>query len=355
MSLKGRTTVLTYLCLVSFLLVFILKENVMAINWKTFTQRPYVKSLSLEEQVRLFNIANQKSINHRKILSEQASQTSNSSQMGGSAGDGLFDYKNLSALQFDGVDDKIHISEASGSLEGYYNTISAWVKPYNVSGADQAFLSWRYAGSRIYTEFRQEADGKFLVGYRSWGDRWRMETDNAVFSDNTWTHIAVVQNGEDTDPILYVNGTLAASSYLPGLQEGSYRGEGLFQNEGGLGAEAFQIGGRNFNGALQIPFEGALDHISIWSRALSASEIATAYGGGKIADIASLNPNIWFKCNEGSGTVINSAGSSAISGSLGASTGTALGVVNSEMWSTSVLTGAKYYWGADKNTPAKGY
>jgi hypothetical protein len=42
--------------------VFILKENVMAINWKVFTQRPYIKSLSLEEQVRLFNIANEKSI-----------------------------------------------------------------------------------------------------------------------------------------------------------------------------------------------------------------------------------------------------------------------------------------------------
>ena len=37
----------------------------MALDWKIFTQRPYIKSLSLEEHVRLFNIANEKSIRYR--------------------------------------------------------------------------------------------------------------------------------------------------------------------------------------------------------------------------------------------------------------------------------------------------
>ena len=37
----------------------------MALDWKIFTQRPYIKALPLEEQVRLFNIANQKSIRYR--------------------------------------------------------------------------------------------------------------------------------------------------------------------------------------------------------------------------------------------------------------------------------------------------
>lgn len=325
----------------------------MALDWKRFIRRPYIASLPLEEQVRLFNISNQKSINQRKILSEQTSQTNNSSQMGGSAGDGFFYYKNISCLQFDGVDDKVNIQAVSGSLNGYYNTVSAWVKPSDVSGADQAFLSFRYYGSRVYTEFRQEDDGKFLVGYRNWGDRWQMETDNAVFSDNTWTHIAVVQNGEDTDPILYVNGVLAASSYA--LGPGSYQSEGLFQNEGGIGPEMMRIGSRDFNGTMQIPFNGAIDHIAIWSRALSASEIATAAGGGKIADISSLNPYIWFKCNEGSGVQLNSGGSSTISGSLGSSAGTALLAPNSVMWSSDVLGGAGYYYGAGSNTLAGGY
>ena len=37
----------------------------MPLDWKIFTQRPYIKSLPLEEQVRLFNIANEKSIRYR--------------------------------------------------------------------------------------------------------------------------------------------------------------------------------------------------------------------------------------------------------------------------------------------------
>ena len=323
----------------------------MALDWKRFTRRPYIASLPLEEQVRLFNIANQKSINQRKILSEQVTQTSNSSQMGGSAGDGFFKYKNLYALQFDGVDDRVICTDISGSLGGYYNTVSAWVKPYDVSGADQAFLSFRFPSSRTYTEFRKEDDGKFLVGFRSWGDRWRLETDNAVFFDNTWTHVAAVQNGDGTDPILYVNGTLAASSY--NLGPASYQGQGLFTKGDGVGPINLRIGSRDFNGGFQIGFEGAIDHIGIWSRALSASEIATTYGGGKIADISSLNPAVWFQCNEGSGTVINSRGSLNASGSLGIGSG--MSSPNSVMWSDSVLGGAGYYWGATSNTLAGGY
>ena len=99
----------------------------MALNWKTFTQRPYIKSLPLEEQVRLFHIANEKSINYRRLLSEQASQTNNNASLAGSAGDGFFQYENLYALQFDGVDDKVNINAVSGSLGGYYNTVSAWI------------------------------------------------------------------------------------------------------------------------------------------------------------------------------------------------------------------------------------
>ena len=337
----------------------------MALNWKTFTQRPYIKSLPLEEQVRLFNIANEKSINYRRLLSEQASQTNNNASLAGSAGDGFFQYENSYALQFDGVDDRIDCKTVSGSLNGYYATVSAWVKPTLASGSgtNETFLSFRFAGSRIYTEFQKVDDtaadaGKFDVAYRSWGERWRMRTDNVAFtSDNTWTHIAAVQNGNNTDPLLYVNGVLAASAQLYGTPSNTYRGEGLFQTENYHGPANMRIGSRDFNGSMQTAFNGAIDHIAVWNRALSASEIATAYGGGKIADISSLNPDIWFQCNEGSGTNIANAGSvSTVSGSLGFGGGTLLiQPPNSTMWTSDVLSGAGYYWGADSNTLAEGY
>ena len=61
----------------------------MALDWKIFTQRPYIKSLPLEEQVRLFHIANEKSINYNKILSEQSRyELSTNMASSGTAGDG---------------------------------------------------------------------------------------------------------------------------------------------------------------------------------------------------------------------------------------------------------------------------
>ena len=58
----------------------------MALNWKIFTQRPYIKSLSLEEQVRLFNIANEKSIKLREQQFTDFANSNSTSQ--GAAGDG---------------------------------------------------------------------------------------------------------------------------------------------------------------------------------------------------------------------------------------------------------------------------
>ena len=58
----------------------------MALDWKTFTQRPYIKSLPLEEQVRLFHIANEKSIRLREQQFKDFAN-SNSISYGAAGGD----------------------------------------------------------------------------------------------------------------------------------------------------------------------------------------------------------------------------------------------------------------------------
>ena len=56
----------------------------MPIDWKIFTQRPYIKSLSLEEQMRLFSIANEKSIKLRESSFKDFANSNSTSQ--GAAG-----------------------------------------------------------------------------------------------------------------------------------------------------------------------------------------------------------------------------------------------------------------------------
>ena len=58
----------------------------MALDWKIFTQRPYIASLPLEEQIRLFNIANEKSIKLREQRFVDFAN-SNSTSQGAAGGD----------------------------------------------------------------------------------------------------------------------------------------------------------------------------------------------------------------------------------------------------------------------------
>jgi hypothetical protein len=97
----------------------------MALDWKIFTQRPYIASLSLEEQTRLFYIANEKSIRYR-------------SRSG--TGDTGPTFTNTFALNFDGTDDYV---ETNVSATGTDFSFSCWLKHSgNFSGfGDIAFHS----------------------------------------------------------------------------------------------------------------------------------------------------------------------------------------------------------------------
>ena len=77
----------------------------MPLDWKIFTQRPYIKSLSLEEQIRLFRIANEKSIRLRESKFIDFANSNSTSQ--GAAGDGDTGATpfNRFSLALDGTDD----------------------------------------------------------------------------------------------------------------------------------------------------------------------------------------------------------------------------------------------------------
>ena len=85
----------------------------MALDWKIFTQRPYIKSLPLEEQTRLFYIANEKSIRYRSRSGGEPEAT----------------FTNTFSVAFDGVDDRaetsVNYSEFDGETKG---TFSFWFK-----------------------------------------------------------------------------------------------------------------------------------------------------------------------------------------------------------------------------------
>lgn len=90
---------------------------------------------------------------------------------------------------------------------------------------------------------------------------------NYTLSNDTWYHIVAVQT-VNTKWELFVNGT-SAGSFSNGSSYNSASGSPMV-----LGAT-----GDNMGGVIYF-FNGLIDEVGIWSRALSAGEITTLYNGG---------------------------------------------------------------------------
>gem|GEM_PF-2585050 len=157
------------------------------------------------------------------------------------------------AFSFDGIDDYFVVNDNS-NLDGLTAfTIDAWIKLGSVNGR-QAIVS-------------KVPHGEYLLLVN--GDRLSFENQAIDFdafkgatplSPGVWYHVAVTYDGSDTR--LYVNGILDG-------QDGT---DYYFSND-----EPLKIGQR---GANDDYFNGLIDEVEIFNRALSASEIQAIYNAG---------------------------------------------------------------------------
>ncbi len=152
------------------------------------------------------------------------------------------------AGSFDGVDDYVDAgNDASLNITSAI-TFEAWVKPINLSVTFQGIIAKGAGGLNGY---------RFAIGTSQ--KPYIEINDNGIYSDvvlsnNKWYHI--VSTADGTNLIIYVNGvgTSTASTALPAST-----------------ASTIMIGklGKYFN--------GSIDEVRIYNRALSASEIAVMY------------------------------------------------------------------------------
>ncbi|WP_433202173.1 LamG domain-containing protein [Dactylosporangium sp. CS-047395] len=188
-------------------------------------------------------------------------------------------------------------------------TVMAWANPHTLSG-NRAVLS--QAGT---------TSSGFILKYDNTAAKWRMlltRTDSTgPVSDSassttapatdTWVHLAGVVTASGTIQ-LYVNGVL----------EGSYSGHtGVWDATGAL-----QAGRSWWNGAWTDAFDGRVDDVRTYRRALSAAEIRAAYGTGETTH---------WSFAEGTGTTAadSAGGVTANAGTLGAGAGWTTGPAGS--------------------------
>jgi hypothetical protein len=265
----------------------------MAIDWKIFTQRPYIKSLSLEEQTRLFYIANEKSIRYRSRSGT------------GSVAAAAY---NKFSLNFDGASDFVSIPGNVSNLNFGTGdlTYSIWVKA-SFSSSNRYFIGTLTDPTSNNGGIALGTHTAEYPSWKVWFSGTAFVTGTAAIIDGEWHHFVLTRD----------SGTVQV--YIDGVADGA----SATITKSITNPVALQVG-RLMNG-LEY-WNGDLDEFAIWDSALSPSQIIQLYNNGVPNDITSLSPIAWWAFNEGSGTTaIDSAGSNN-------------GTINGATYSTDVPT-----------------
>lgn len=168
------------------------------------------------------------------------------------------------ALEFDGVDDYV----ALGSADVYDRdfTVAAWIRPRSFPATGGTIVA-KERNSLADDNLRLYVlpDGKlgFWITDRQRNNIWPFETSAGTITPGEWTHVAATRRG--TEHAMFVNGK----------RVGVKSSEVVIRHCSRL---AWRVGGRyppGGNDAVgDYPFDGAIDDVRFYMRALSEKELA---------------------------------------------------------------------------------
>jgi glucose/arabinose dehydrogenase len=157
------------------------------------------------------------------------------------------------ALSFDGVNDSVTVADANSLDLTNRMTLEAWVRPANASDWRTVLLK-EQSGQLAYALYASTDNGRPSGHVFTTGDVM-LRGPNALPID-AWSHLAFTWDGTTTR--MYVNGTQVATAALSGTAVAS--------------TGPLRIGG---NGVWGEWFNGLIDDVRVYNRALSAAEIAS--------------------------------------------------------------------------------
>ncbi len=224
------------------------------------------------------------------------------------------------ALDFNGVSDYADCGSSFASVTGSTTkTIMAWAKPD--TAATGARMLTLYRRSDYYSAFslypRVSGGPATWTGlYATAGNGYDVVDSGVIVETGVWTQVALVQNGADVH--IYINGELKNSA--------SNAAAPVISNPPDA-----TIGAYKWYSDLSALFDGKIDDIRIYNRALSAEEIEELYEEGSNDLIAH------WKLDEDSGTIAyDSAGDND-------------GNVNGATWACGIIDGALDFNGVGEN------
>lgn len=184
------------------------------------------------------------------------------------------------ALSFNGSNNQVNLPDAAALSPGAGQfTISTWIKPKTISSATQSIWT-DYSGDAGKTaQVLITIDGstkKVRCVFRDLNAVWVPLDSTVNLVSGVWYHVAAVRNGKTVT--LYINGAknVAADS-----------GNGILGNINTLGSQGPIIGGNIWGGSA---FNGLIDEVRAYNRALSAQEISDLYNAASVSPTPTPTP-----------------------------------------------------------------
>jgi subtilisin-like proprotein convertase family protein len=178
---------------------------------------------------------------------------------------------------------------ASPSLDvgpGAGFTIEGWIYPTNISAfAPNPIVEWsqsggQFAGQQFYVSSTSEnSAGCLFAGFIQSNNNAVNDSYTSaqnIITNNGFQHVALTYNRQTGFSAMYLNGIMVASKTIGGVTVPWTTGNVLIGRRINIYTPS-----QNFH------FAGREDEISIYKRALSASEIASIYAAGKAGKFAS--------------------------------------------------------------------
>lgn len=163
------------------------------------------------------------------------------------------------AYSFDGSNDKIVIAGWQPTIGNHNFCVSAWFK--TTSGEEQCIVMWGnpYAGGKPMAEVETTGVGgmRGQAGFNNGGPG--TITTSSAYNDGNWHNVVTAYDSVSGDTRIYVDGSLQTRGI----------------NNLNIASGDLYIGYRNLLN--DSSFNGSIDEVCIYDRALSADEIKTLY------------------------------------------------------------------------------
>jgi len=204
------------------------------------------------------------------------------------------------ALSFDGVDDYVDCGDIAATEGIGALTIEAWFYA-NSFGTNDGIVGKRQSG--VDDSWGVMTGTGNVIQFRTWTSAGAvLMSSNTALLTNTWHHIVAIYDGVDMR--IYRNGVLDST---PSAQTGN-----IIAGDSSVWIGAYYDIGNTF--------DGLIDEVRIYNRALSADEIQQHYEQTRrnIAVKASNNNGLvgYWNMNEGSGSIANDVSANDNDGTL---------------------------------------